>query len=116
MISPAHTVSADENLSFFYNNNFNSYSVESGVWVSNASGDPIANPSDFSEVFDIDANFSEDVWVSHEYDLSSYVGQTIYVAFKYRGDLLMKSILMTFLLLLHRLVCNQVVLQLQPTQ
>ena len=86
MISPAHTVSADENLSFFYNNNFNSYSVESGVWVSNASGDPIANPSDFSEVFDIDANFSEDVWVSHEYDLSSYVGQTIYVAFKYRGD------------------------------
>ena len=86
MISPAHTVTADENLSFFYNNNFNSYSVESGVWVSNASGDPIANPSDFSEVFDIDANFSEDVWVSHEYDLSSYVGQTIYVAFKYRGD------------------------------
>ena len=86
MISPAHTVSADENLSFFYNNNFNSYSVESGVWVSNASGDPIANPSDFSEVFDIDANFSEDVWVSHEYDFSSYVGQTIYVAFKYRGD------------------------------
>jgi hypothetical protein len=86
MISPAHTVSTDENLSFFYNNNFNTYSVESGVWVSNASGDPIANPSDFSEVFDIDANFSEDVWVSHEYDLSSYVGQTIYVAFKYRGD------------------------------
>jgi len=86
MISPAHTVTADENLSFFYNNNYNTYSVESGVWISNASGDPIANPSDFSEVFDIDANFSEDVWASHEYDLSSYVGQTIYVAFKYTGD------------------------------
>jgi len=86
MISPAYTVSADDKLSFFYNNNYNTYSVESGVWISTASGDPIANPSDFSEVFDIDANFSEDVWVSHEYELSSYVGQTIYVAFKYRGD------------------------------
>jgi hypothetical protein len=86
MISPAYTVSADDKLSFFYNNNFNTYSVESGVWISTASGDPIANPSDFTEIFDIDANFSEDVWASHEYELSSYVGQTIYVAFKYRGD------------------------------
>jgi hypothetical protein len=86
MISPSYTVSAGEVLSFFYNNNFNTYSVESGVWISNASGDPIVNTADFSEVYDIDANFSEDIWVSHEYDLSSYVGQTIYVAFKYRGD------------------------------
>ena len=86
MISPAYTVTADDKLSFFYNNNFNTYSVESGVWISTASGDPIANPSDFTEIFDIDANFSEDVWASHEYELSSYVGQTIYVAFKYRGD------------------------------
>ena len=86
MISPAYTVSADDKLSFFYNNNYNTYSVESGVWISTASGDPIANPSDFTEIFDIDANFSEDVWASHEYELSSYVGQTIYVAFKYRGD------------------------------
>ena len=86
MISPAYTVSADDKLSFFYNNNFNTYSVESGVWISTASGDPIANPSDFTEIFDIDANASEDLWASHEYELSSYVGQTIYVAFKYRGD------------------------------
>jgi len=86
MISPAYTVSADDKLSFFYNNNYNTYSVESGVWISTASGDPIANSSDFTEIFDIDANFSEDVWASHEYELSSYVGQTIYVAFKYRGD------------------------------
>ena len=86
MISPSYTVSAGEVLTFFYNNNYNTYSVESGVWISNASGDPIANTADFSEVYDIDANFSEDIWVSYEYDLSSYVGQTIYVAFKYRGD------------------------------
>ena len=86
MISPAYTVSADDKLSFFYNNNYNTYSVESGVWISTASADPIANSTDFTEIFDIDANFSEDVWASHEYELSSYVGQTIYVAFKYRGD------------------------------
>ena len=86
MISPAYTVSSGEELSFYYNNNYNTYSVESGMWISTASGDPIANPSDFSEVFDIDANYSEDVWTTHVHDLSSYVGQTIYVAFKYRGD------------------------------
>jgi len=86
MISPAYTVSADDKLSFFYNNNYSSFSVESGVWISTASGDPIANPTDFTEIFDIDANASEDLWALHEYDLSNFVGQIIYVAFKYRGD------------------------------
>ena len=91
MISPAYTVSADDKLSFFYNNNYNTYSVESGVWISTASGDPIANPSDFTEIFDIDANFSEDVWASHEYELSSYVGQTIMLLSNIEVIMLMRS-------------------------
>jgi hypothetical protein len=86
MISPAYTVLAGDQLSYFYNQTFPTYAVESGVWISTASGDPIANPGDFTEIYDLDANFSNNAWALATQDLSAYVGQTIYVAFKYVGD------------------------------
>lgn len=88
MISPAYTVNSGDMLSFFYNNNYVTlgYGVESGVWISTASGDPIANPGDFTLLFDILGNATEDVWTEHVENLDSYAGQTIYIAFKYVGD------------------------------
>ncbi|MFL0354425.1 choice-of-anchor J domain-containing protein [Xanthomarina sp. GH4-25] len=86
MISPAYTVLAGEQLSYFYNQTYPTYAVESGVWISTTSGDPIANPGDFTEIYDLDANFSNEAWTLNTHDLTTYVGETVYVAFKYVGD------------------------------
>ncbi|MBU2940613.1 choice-of-anchor J domain-containing protein [Lacinutrix sp. C3R15] len=87
MISPAYTVISGDELSFYYRHNYYpTYSVETGVWISTTSGDPIANPGDFTEIYDLDANGSEDAWSLYTQDFSAYVGETVYVAFKYVGD------------------------------
>ncbi len=86
MISPAYTVVTGDELNFWYNQNFTvSYYDYSGVWISTASNDPIANPGDFMQLEEF-GQTSEDVWTKKTYDLSAYVGQTVYVAFKYTGD------------------------------
>ncbi|WP_053991359.1 choice-of-anchor J domain-containing protein [Mangrovimonas sp. TPBH4] len=86
MISPAYSVSTGDIISFYYNQTYPSYSVESGVWISTSSGDPVTNPSDFTEIYDLDANFSENLWTEFSLNLDSYAGQTVYIAFKYVGD------------------------------
>src|SRR5690554_1934255 len=48
MVSPAYTVQAGDNLSVFVRQEFsNLYYVYSGIAISTASSDPIANPTDF---------------------------------------------------------------------
>ncbi len=88
MISPSYTVLAGDFLSFFYFNNYTDlgYGVESGVYISTTSADPITNPSDFTLLYDLLGNASEGAWALSSSDLTAYVGQTVYVAFKYVGD------------------------------
>lgn len=91
MVSPSHICGADDELRFWYYQNFTaSYYNYSGVWVSTNSSDPILNPGDFSEIQELNAfapgGFSEDAWTEFVYDLGGYDGQTIYIAFKYTGD------------------------------
>lgn len=87
MVSPAYTVMDGNGLSVFLYQNYSvSYYNYSGILISTESGDPIANEGDFTEIFELGSGYSEDTWTQFTYDLSSYVGQTIYVAFKYTGD------------------------------
>jgi len=91
MVSPSHICGADDELRFWYYQNFTaSYYNYSGVWISTNSVDPISNPSDFSEIQEFNASspggFSEDTWTEFVYGLGAYDGQTIYIAFKYTGD------------------------------
>lgn len=91
MVSPAYTCGSNDALKFWY---YQFYALDfydySGVWISTASGDPIANPGDFTEIQELNASapggFSEEAWTEFTYNLAAYSGQTIYVAFKYRGD------------------------------
>jgi hypothetical protein len=86
MISPAYTVMTGDELKFWYNQNYaTSYYNYTGVWISTTSSDPIANPGDFTELEEF-GQTSEDAWTEKTYDLSAYVGQQVYIAFKYTGD------------------------------
>ncbi len=87
MVSPSYAVSLGDILSLYYNHNYYpDYSVESGIWISTSSADPITNPGDFTEIYDLDANGSEDAWTLYSQSLDTYDGQTVYVAIKYVGD------------------------------
>ncbi|GAA0746773.1 T9SS-dependent choice-of-anchor J family protein [Gaetbulibacter jejuensis] len=88
MISPSYTVSTGDVLEFYYNHNYTSigYGVEEGIWISTTSADPINNPGDFTLLYDLLANASEDVWTLYSQSLDAYAGQTVYFAFKYVGD------------------------------
>lgn len=87
MVSPAHTVVSGDVLLFYYSHKWSDIAGnENGVWISTASNDPITNPSDFTLLYDLLGNASEDVWTQYQQNLDAYVGQTIYIAFKYVGD------------------------------
>jgi hypothetical protein len=91
IVTAPYTVTAATNdyLGFWYNQDYTaSYYNYSGVWVSTASGDPLTNPVDFVELQEFNAAFgySEDTWTEYNLDLTAYVGQTVYIAFKYTGD------------------------------
>ena len=86
MISPALTVSIGDVLSFYHNHNYDTYGVENGIWISTASADPITNPGDFTLLYDLLANLSEDTWTEYSQSLDAYDGMTVYFAFKYTGD------------------------------
>ncbi|MDG4951460.1 choice-of-anchor J domain-containing protein [Weeksellaceae bacterium KMM 9724] len=87
MVSPAYTVQSGDEFSVYVRQSFsNSYYNYSGIAISNASGDPIANPTDFVEVWEAGAGFAENSWEQVELALDAYVGQSIYVAFVYRGE------------------------------
>ncbi|MAX71738.1 MAG: hypothetical protein CMC76_11700 [Flavobacteriaceae bacterium] len=87
MISPSYTVVSGDELRFWYRHNFTpTYGEENGVWISTTGSNPITNPGDYTLLYDLLANASEDEWTEYIQDLSSYVGQTVYIAFKYKGD------------------------------
>jgi hypothetical protein len=90
IVTAAYTITAATNdyLGFWYYHNWTDYYQYSGVWVSTASSDPIANPGDFVELQEFNDTFgySEDTWTEFNLDLTAYIGQTVYFAFKYTGD------------------------------
>ncbi len=87
MVTPAYTVQSGDEFSVYVRQNYSvSYYNYSGIAISNASGDPIANPADFVEVWEAGAGFAEDSWEQVVLALDAYVGQSIYVAFVYTGD------------------------------
>jgi len=83
------TVGTNEFMQFYYRQNFTGFAYDfSGVYISTASADPIANPDDFTllQEFNEDFGYSEDVWTEFNEDLSSYAGDDVYIAFRYTGD------------------------------
>ena len=87
LVSPAYTVQAGDEFSVYVRQNYSTtYYNYSGILISTASGDPIANPSDFEELQELGEDFAEDEWVQVIIDISSHVGETVYFAFQYTGD------------------------------
>src|SRR5690554_5351042 len=87
MVSPAYTVESGDALSVYVRQEYSvSYYEYSGIQISTASNDPIANPSDFIEVWEAGAGFAEGSWEEVAVALDAYVGQTIYIAFVYEGE------------------------------
>ena len=91
LVSPAISASFFDVLSFwYYQHNTANYGI-SEVLISKNSSDPINNPADFTTLVSLDdtalGGFSEDTWTKHVESLRHYAGETIYIAFKYSGDM-----------------------------
>jgi len=92
LVTQAYSIvdQATDILSFWYRQDYTTnYYNYSGIWISTGSGNPITHPADFIEIQELNADygFSEDAWTNFVLDLSAYEGQTVYIAFKYTGDL-----------------------------
>ena len=88
VVSPAQSVGSAYELRFFWRGKWTSYYNFTGVYISTASNDPVANPGDFTLLEELSpANYPNTwlQWNEAAYDLSAYSGQ-VYVAFKYVGD------------------------------
>ncbi|NPA43521.1 MAG: hypothetical protein GXO27_05800, partial [Chlorobi bacterium] len=88
IVSPAITVGPNKELVFYWRIRW-AYAYDyTGVYVSAGSNDPINNPGDFIELgtFDPNDHPTWNQWTKAAFDLRPYEGQTIYIAFKYRGD------------------------------
>ncbi len=76
-------------MSFFWRGKWSFSYNFSGVYISTTSGDPVANPNDFTLLEEFSPSNYPDTWLQWNeasYDLSQYQGQVVYVAFKYVGD------------------------------
>ena len=76
-------------LKFFWRGKWSSVYNFTGVYISTGSNDPITNPGDFTLLEELSPTNYPNTWLQWNqanYDLSPYVGQTIYLAFKYVGD------------------------------
>ncbi len=89
IVSPAYTIGSTQELIFYWREKW-SYAYDySGVYISTASNDPINNPNDFVELAEFNPNDYPDTWNQWNkamFDLRPYANQTVYIAFKYRGD------------------------------
>ncbi|RKZ01207.1 MAG: hypothetical protein DRQ10_02580, partial [Candidatus Hydrothermota bacterium] len=71
--------------SFYYATHFApGYTGYRGIWISTGSPDP--NDGDYVELLDMSDTASSDAWTRVTFDLSSYAGDTVYIAFRYIGD------------------------------
>lgn len=82
LISPAIALPANHSirLSFYSYTAFLEDYDYSGVEIATAD-----HPTTFTEVWQLDPSTDPGEWVIYDIDLSDYAGQTVYVAFTYRG-------------------------------
>ncbi len=89
IVSKPYSLDNNSELKFYWRGKWSSAYNFTGLYISTASNDPVANPQDFIllEEFSPDT-YSDDwfVWKLAAFDLSSYGNQTVYIAFKYIGD------------------------------
>ncbi len=88
IVSPAISLNNNQELVFYWRIKWSFAYNYSGVYISTGSNDPLANPGDFTELaeFDPDDYPTWNEWNKAMFDLRSYAGQTVYIAFKYTGD------------------------------
>ncbi len=89
VVSSAFTVGTLYEMNFYWRGKWSFSYNFSGVYISNTSNDPVANPNDFTLLEEFSPNNYPNTWLQWNkasYDLTQYQGQTIYVAFKYVGD------------------------------
>lgn len=83
ILSQITSLESNSELTFWQNQNYGTYYVYHGVWISTGSNSPLSG--NFIRLDSLGAG-TEDVWEKKTIDLSSYSGQDIYIAFVYVGD------------------------------
>lgn len=83
VMSQLSNLAANSELSFWQNQNYGTYYIYHGVWISSSSSNPTSGT--FIELDSLGAG-SEDVWEQKTIDLSAYSGQNVYIAFVYIGS------------------------------
>jgi len=88
IVSPPIQLTGNQEMIFYWRMKWSFAYDYSGVYISTGSNDPIAHPQDFEELeeFDPDSHPTWNEWNKVMYDLRPYGNQTVYIAFKYRGD------------------------------
>lgn len=83
ILSQITNLTANSELTFWQNQNYDSYYVYHGIWISTGSNLP--SSGDFIQLDSLGAG-TEDTWEKVTVNLSAYAGQDIYLAFVYVGD------------------------------
>jgi len=91
VVSNSIHVGAGYELKFAWRGRWSNAYNYSGIYISTASNDPVANPGDFTELQEFSpANYPNTwlLWNEETINLASstYANQNIYIAFKYVGD------------------------------
>ena len=89
VVSNGYVISNNYEVKFFWRGKWSNAYNFTGVYISTTSNDPINNPGDFTLLEELSPSNYPDNWLQWKqssYDLSSYAGQTVYIAFKYIGD------------------------------
>lgn len=81
IVMPQLSIVTGDALKFWQADYYQTYYEYHGVMISTGSGDP--SDGDFVEVYSGDVT---ETWEETTIDLSSYDGQSIYIAFRYQGD------------------------------
>ncbi len=89
VVSEAFHLGVDYQLKFYWRGRWTSAYNFTGVYISTASNDPVANPGDFTLLKELSPANYPDTWLQwneEQYDMRPYNNQTVYIAFKYIGD------------------------------
>lgn len=83
ILSQLNNLTPNSELTFWQNQNYDTYYTYHGVWISTNSNNP--QSGDFIQLDSLGAG-TEDTWEKKTINLSAYSGQNIYLAFVYIGD------------------------------
>lgn len=83
LVTPLINVTNGTQLSFWQNQNYHTFYIYHGIWVSTTGQNPATNT--FIQLDSLGEG-TEDTWENKLIDLSQFAGQNIYIAFKYIGN------------------------------